>query len=357
MAALSNAQSAECCRMRETVTTALTDQYRASQWPLPPRTKTRDGHPRRLGVELEFSGLPLHDIVELMRQFLGGKVETVSPYEFFLRDSSLGDFAVELDFAWLKRRGRERAGEPALDELGQFGESVLKLAAEQVVPFEIVSPPIPMTDLWRLGDLFQLLREAGAQGTSSAPHYAYGLHLNPEMPDLDVATILAYLRAFACLFDWLRERSKVNLSRRITPYIDPFEKPYIRLLLREDYSPTQAQLIDDYLRHNPTRNRALDLLPLFAHLDEQRVRSAVDDSRIKSRPTLHYRLPNCEIDDPNWSLAQPWRDWLQVEALACDPPRLQHVTRQYREHLSGLAGGLFGDWAEASAGYLLPELA
>lgn len=339
------------------MTTALSDHYRESQWPMPPRTDNQDGQPRRLGVELEFSGIPLDRVVELMQKHLGGEVQTVSPYELFLCDSSLGDFAVELDFAWLKRRGRARAGDDVADELGQLGESVLKLAAEQVVPFEIVSPPIAMADLWRLGDLFQVLRQAGAQGTSGAPHYAYGLHLNPEMPDLKAETILAYLRAFVCLFDWLRERSKVNLSRRITPYIDPFEKAYSRLLLQEDYQPGQARLIDDYLRHNPTRNRALDLLPLFAELDEERVRSAVDDDRIKPRPTLHYRLPNCEIDDPNWFLVQPWRDWLQVEALACDPPRLQSISRQYLKHLSGLAGGLFGDWAEISADYLLPELA
>ena len=343
--------------MRDAVTTGLSDDYRESQWPMPPRTENQEGQPRRLGVELEFSGIPLDRVVDLMRKHLGGEVKTVSPYELFLRDSSLGDFAVELDFAWLKRRGRARALEDNPDELGQFGESVLKLAAEQVVPFEIVSPPIAMAQLWRLGDLFQVLRQAGAEGTSVAPHYAYGLHLNPEMPDLEAATILAYLRAFVCLFDWLRERSKVNISRRITPYIDPFEKPYIKLLLQQDYAPEQAQLIDDYLRHNPTRNRALDMLPLLAHLDEKRVRKAVADDRIKSRPTLHYRLPNCEIDDPNWSLVQPWRAWLQVEALACDPPRLQRITRRYQEHLSGLAGGLFGDWAEVSAEYLLPELA
>ncbi len=338
------------------MTTTPSDSYRASQWPMPPQTQTQDARPRRLGVELEFSGIALDRIVELMQQHLGGEVETVSPYELFLRGSRLGDFGVELDFAWLKRRGRERAGDVP-DEIGQIGENVLKLAAEQLVPFEIVSPPIPLAELWHLGELFQILRQAGAQGTSSAPHYAYGLHLNPEMPDLEAATILAYLRAFVCLFDWLRQRSKVNLSRRLTPYIDPFEKPYVKLLLREDYAPDLPQLIDDYLRHNPTRNRALDMLPLFAHLDEARVRSAVDDPRIKPRPTLHYRLPNCEIDDPNWSLAQPWRDWLQVEALACDSQRLQLVAEHYREHLSGLAGGLFGDWAALSAGFLLPELA
>jgi hypothetical protein len=32
--------------------------------------------------------------------------------------------------------------------------------------------------------------------------------------------------------------------------------------------PDLDTLIDDYLEYNPTRNRALDFLPLFLHLDE-----------------------------------------------------------------------------------------
>ncbi|MEQ8802239.1 MAG: amidoligase family protein, partial [Haliea sp.] len=78
------------------MTTALSDDYRESQWPMPPRTENQDGQPRRLGVELEFSGIPLDRVVDLMRKHLGGEVQTVSPYELFLCDSSLGDFAVEL---------------------------------------------------------------------------------------------------------------------------------------------------------------------------------------------------------------------------------------------------------------------
>ncbi len=98
------------------------------------------------------------------------------------------------------------------------------------------------------------------------------------------------------------------------------------------------------------------MLPLFAHIDEDRVRAAVNDDRIKSRPTLHYRLPNCQIDEPEWGLIRPWRDWLQIDALASDPPRLDAVCRGYRKYLQNPAGAFFGDWAVASTRWLLPEL-
>lgn len=329
------------------------DNYRARLWPLPPVMQTAAGEVRHVGVELEFAGLDLPSIVGILRRSLGGETEVVSDYEQLLRSTRLGDFGIELDFAWLKRVGRERQ-ESAAPEL--FGESLLKLAAEQVVPWEVVGPPVSMAELWRLCEPLANLRDAGALGTGHAPHYAFGLHLNPELPALDSNTILAYLRAFLCLFDWLRQRSRISLTRRLTPYIDPFPGDYCHWVLREGYAPNLQVLIDDYLRFNPTRNRALDLLPLFAHLDQERVRSRVPDPRIKARPTLHYRLPNCQIDEPEWGLVLPWRDWLQVEVLACDEERLSQVMRAWRRVHGGATGGLFSNWEEQCRRYLLPEL-
>jgi hypothetical protein len=338
------------------VKSGTADNYRSRLWPLPPQTKTAGGKPRRLGVELEFAGLSIERIGELVVEELGGHCSVISPYEREVVDTALGDIGLELDYSYLKQLGRERDPAVEINELDQLGESLLKLLAEKIVPYEVVSPPIEMAELWRLGDLLTRLRLAGAKGTNEAPIYAFGLHLNPEMPDLSAPTILAYLRGFLCLYAWLLERSRVNLSRRLTPYIDPFPRTYVKLVIDGAYEPDMDQLIDDYLAHNPTRNRALDLLPLFSHIDDDRVRAVVDDDRVKPRPALHYRLPNCQINEASWSLAQPWRDWLQVEVLASDPTRLERLRRGYRRHLSGPAGGLFHDWAEACDRWLLPEL-
>ena len=86
------------------------------------------------------------------------------------------------------------------------------------------------------------------------------------------------------------------------------------------------------------------MLPLFAHLDEERVREVVDDPRINARPTLHYRLPNCEIDEPGWGIGTLWRDWLEVERLAADERRLQRLCRAYSQHLAQPVDRLLGDW-------------
>lgn len=332
------------------------DRYRASLWPMPPITQTDNKDERRLGVEIEFSGLDIAQVAELVQAEFGGDIDKVSDYESFVRDSALGDFGVELDFAYLKKVGREKDPDLDVDNLENLTEGLLALLAKKLVPCEIVSPPLAMSEVWRMESLIANLRQEGAKGTKHAIAYAFGLQFNPEMPDLKADTILAYMRAFLTMFDWLKARSKVDLARRVTPYIDSFGKDYIDLVLAEDYAPDVDQLIDDYLQYNPTRNRALDMLPLFAHLDADRVRSAVDDDRIKARPTLHYRLPNCQIDEPEWGLVQPWRDWLQIDALACDRARLYAACKSFRNYLHNPTGALFTDWASTSTQWLLPEL-
>jgi hypothetical protein len=324
--------------------------------PLPPWRMTEEGRTRNCGVELEFSGLDIDTIAELARAQLGGSVERVSPYEYRLTGTPLGTFAIELDFAYLKKVGRQAdEREAGVFDIDKLSEDLLAMVAKRVVPFEVVSPPLPMDRLAVLEPLIARLREAGALGTGHAVVYAFGLHLNPEMPRLDSETIVAYLRAFLCLYEWLLRVSGVDWSRRLTPYIRPYAKEYVRQVVAEDYRPGLTALIDDYLAANPERNRALDLLPLFAHLDPARVGHAVKDPRIQARPTLHYRLPNCDIDRAGWGILEAWRHWLQVEHLASDAERLARFSARYREFLDRPIEGLVGDWAQISEQWLLDE--
>jgi len=53
----------------------------------------------------------------------------------------------------------------------------------------------------------------------------------------------------------------------------------------------------------------------------------VERELIKPRPTWHYRLPNCLIDDPDWSLRDPWHEWVRIETLAADQDALQAAAR------------------------------
>ncbi|MFT7405998.1 amidoligase family protein [Zhongshania sp.] len=332
------------------------DAYRKSLWPLPQQTKTTAGKMRRLGVEIEFTGMGIDAIVDVIFSLYGGKAEAISDYEINVVDSSLGTFGVELDFSYIKRISRERREATDNSDLEELAEAIVGAIAKQLVPFEVVAPPIAMDELWQLDTLFQKLRDAGAQGTHGSAKNAFGLQLNPEMPDCSADTIRDYLRAFLCLYDWLKMRCDVDFSRRLTSYVDPFGKDYVKLLLREDYQPDIGQLIDDYLEYNPTRNRALDMLPLFSHIDDKRLRRKVQDDRVKPRPTLHYRLPNSLIDDLQWGLIHPYRDWLQVDNLAMDKRRLDAVCHAYRQYLDKPTANLFTNWANSVSGWLIPEL-
>ena len=161
-----------------------------------------------------------------------------------------------------------------------------------LVPTEIVCPPIPWDELETLDTLFETLREKGAKDTDASLLYGFGLHLNPEVESQEVEDLLAMMRAYLLLANWLREEIKVDITREVLPHANPFPKEYARKVLDLRYQPDLDTFIDDYLADNPTRNRELDLLPLFAHLRPEHPHALLHGQLTKPRPTFHYRLPN-----------------------------------------------------------------
>jgi hypothetical protein len=191
------------------------------------------------------------------------------------------------------------------------------------------------------------LREHHAMGTRASLLYAFGLHLNPEAPSLAAEVILNYLRAFLLLYDWLYEKLKIDFSRRVAPFIHEFPRKYCSTVLQPDYRPNMERLINDYLFYNPTRNRPLDILPLLAFIDEERIMSsAVEKHLIKPRPAFHYRLPNCLIDDPHWSIATEWNYWVEVEKLAVNQEKIERMSISFLETLEDPLRFLKKSWAE-----------
>jgi hypothetical protein len=307
---------------------------------------------RRVGVEIEFSGLTLEQSADILCDLFGSSLTQPGRYEIEVHGDPAGPWQVELDFAFLKALGRRRLDDDLAGRVQEAAEDTLRAIAERIVPVEVVGPPLPMDRLGDVNRLIDALRAAGARGTGDDPIYAFGMQLNPELPDTDVDTVRAYLQAFLCLEDWLRQRSRVDLTRRLTFFADPFPKDYAKRVCDPDHAPNRDALIADYLDANPTRNRSLDLLPLFLYLDEARVRARVDDELVKARPTLHYRLPNSEIDRPDWSLNEPWDDWLVLERLVAEPRRLTDLCRRYRDFLDSPLQRLTDNWAERTQRWL-----
>jgi hypothetical protein len=294
-----------------------------------------------VGYELEFSGITLEDAVDAIQSSLGGAVQSESAAERLLQVDSLGAFNVELDWAFLKRKAAQKEQE---EDGGEWIERFSQAAA-LLVPVEVACPPIAVGELAALEPMVAALREAGAVGTEESLLAAYGVHVNTEIPRLDAATLLAYLRAFAVLQWWLVDAHAVDATRKVSPYIDLYPESYLKRVLSSS-AAAMDEICADYLAHNASRNRALDLLPMLAEIDEKRVRDTVDDPRIKARPAFHYRLPNCEIERPDWSLAESWNTWCVVERLADRKDYIDELASEFRAADRPILGVSRSHWTE-----------
>ena len=307
---------------------------------MPPVRETAQGSLRRVGFELEFSGLTLQAAADAVATALGGELAQDSAAEMSLKHDQ-GRFNIEIDWDFLKRRAAETGAKEGSDGWLEL----LSQVAVLVVPVEVVCPPLPLDQLTMLEPLVPALRDAGARGTEESLIAAYGVHINAEIPRLDAATLIDYLRAFSLLQWWLVEKHQVDIARRASPYIDLYPEAYVRRLCEQRH-PSMDTIFADYLQHNASRNRALDLLPLLAEIDEQRVRRAIDDPRIKPRPAFHYRLPNCQIEKRDWSLASGWNTWCVVEALAAQPELLAALGDEFLSRGHRLLGVNRRQWIE-----------
>lgn len=318
-----------------------------SRWPLPPIHRKPDGTPRRVGVEFELQGLDVGNLAAIVAEALDGTVRRVSSAEYLVTDPTHGEYRVEVDSVLLKNNAELTADDDDLPALQEAAVKVIDSVSSLVVPCEVVSPPLPMTEVCKpMDSLVAATRKAGARGTQQSLLYAFGVHLNVEPPTMDPQQIVDYIRAFVCLYDWIVEAGDIDLTRQMMPYIRRFPTEYEQLVTGADYRPDWRRLIADYLGANPTRNRALDMLPMFAHVDEQAVRDVVDDDLIKPRPAFHYRLANCCIDDPDWSIAQPWRRWLQIEQLALDKPALTDCCDAFNRDRQRFLSNMDNQWRE-----------
>ncbi|OCH98597.1 hypothetical protein A8135_00720 [Legionella jamestowniensis] len=286
----------------------------------PPLTQNYAQQERLVGFEIEFAGLTIQDSTKLLQQLYSGTIQVHNAQQWSLVNSKLGTFNIELDAQFLKnlaRKSNENMKQEKIDIEGYLGKTI-SYVLQNVVPLEIITPPVAISQIEALNPIIDELRKNKAKDTHASLLAAFGLHINPDVPKLDSTTILSYLQAYILLNDWLREVIKVDLTRHISPYIDEYPEGYALEILNPSYKPSLSGLIDDYLSYNTSRNRSLDMLPLFAYIDEKKVRSRVNFTLIKPRPTFHYRLPNTNLGSESWDLIVEWKRWNTVEKLAAN---------------------------------------
>lgn len=289
---------------------------------LPAQRCNYEGGQRRVGIEFEFAGLEAEEAATCVTGLFGGRASAENRFMTNVKDTELGDFRVELDAHFLKQQRYleylENIGiDIRKDDIADSIEEALSNIAANIVPLEICSPPIPLDQLDRVEELATCLREKGALGTGHSPLYAFGLQFNPEVPSLEVDYILRILQAFLVSYDRICREGEIDLTRRLVPFVRPFRKEFVSHFCRTEYAPDMDQFIGDYLDLCPTRNRPLDLLPLLAFIDKERVMDGAEEPHlINPRPAFHYRLPDCRIDQKEWSVGQEWSRWLSIEELA-----------------------------------------
>lgn len=313
---------------------------RATSW-LTPRPHCADGHMRKVGVELEFTGLSLPEVTAIAAQWAGTQPVMLNIAQGYA-ETRWGKLRTEIDWLHLKTLSEEQHGAPQ----DPAWLTLLRDVAVIVVPTEVVLPPVPLDELDQLEELIDRLRAAGAKGTRHSPLAAYGVHLNPELPNLEASTIREYLQAFGLLQWWLVERCALDLTRKLSPYVDLYPEAYVLKTLNYTEQTPLETLRSDYLEHNATRNRALDMWPLFAHLDKDWVKTHMDTPLIKARPTFHYRLANCEIDQPGWSLHSAWQPWRVVENLAAAPTLTAELAGHFRSKQRPIFGAHRQQWIQ-----------
>lgn len=281
-----------------------------------PRADAADGSPRRVGVEIELGGLSEARVAKIAQQAFGGTLARGSGPSWKLEDSPVGALDIYLDTSL--RKSEKSALRDAAMALGR-----------DIIPVEIVTEPLDLDGLARLNRLLPHLRDGGARGSSAGLVLGFGVHFNVQIASDSMEDIRRPLTAYALLEDWLRAAMPIDDTRRILPFTAPYPTTFVRALLALPENAPLAELVDLYVQHNPTRNRGLDMLPLFKHLAPDHLAS-VQTEATSARPTFHFRLPDCRIDEPDWSLLTEWQRWLLVERLAEDPRLLAAMGRVWQ---------------------------
>lgn len=298
------------------------------------------GRERRVGVEFEFGGLREVDAAGIVQTLYGGTVDVSDPHNIVICGSKIGKIRVELDAAMAKKSDTGKLMEMAIE------------ASRVVVPVEIVTDPLPVSRLPELEPLIQALRKAGATGTEAGLLLGFGVHFNPELASQDRSGVVPVFRAFALLEDWVRGTRPIDLTRRALPFVDPYPRAQVDDVAKAPPDWTIAEATESYLRHNPTRNRGLDMLPVLAFFDEDRVNGALPpDMKTSARPAFHYRLPDCRIDEDGWDLRADWMRWCLVERIAGDASALADLATLWRDQRKDWTG-VPGDWRLRVDAYL-----
>lgn len=300
---------------------------------LPPDATGEGVADRLVGVELEFAGLTPLEAASTLSTALGGRVRQSGPMGAQVLGAPVGPIEVELDMALahqLRREGEYDSDEANLEDW--LAEQMVALAG-LLAPVEMVASPLPVSRLPELKRGFDALREQGAQGTGDAALYAFGMHLNVEEPTDDASRVWRILSAYALSEDWALLAERPDWSRRLSPFITRYPTSFRIAIAEAPEIENWDSFAELYVAHNPTRNRALDMLPILGFHARTRTEALLQGGVSAPRPAFHYRLPDSRINEADWSPASSWEIWRLIERAAAEDDRLSDLRTAMRRRL------------------------
>ncbi len=331
-----------------------------------PLSENGKGEERKVGYEIEYGNVDVSTTASLIQKLYGGDI--LPKHRFFhkVENTRLGDFTVTIDLSWLsEKKYNNLFARLNLDlntlSIGDVAvakevEDLMENIAVKVVPYEIVAPPIAVSRLPELEELRFMLYEQAAEGTRSFLTNAFGTHINVEIPDEEPSTLVNYLRAFILLYPWIVREADIDLARSLTKFINPFPEKYGIMIMDENYHPDLKNLILDYNEHNPSRDRPLDMYPVFKYLNHEYTDQFEGTGQINPRPTFHYRLPNSLVGQSDWSLAREWNTWIVVERLVQSDQLMKRWMKEYTNQFHPLKFNFKKQWLEHTHKTITNEL-
>ena len=301
-----------------------------------PYTQTSAGEPRLTGVEVEFSGLDIEQTTRIVQDSLGGASKGDDPFLRSVVDTSIGDIEIELDTP-IRHASDNKFVRHGLD------------AAAVVVPMEIITGPLDHDGLMTFNGFLSDLRDAGAAGSRAGVFLGFGVHLNPEVVSLKSPHTINTIRAYGLLEAYLRRVEAVDMTRRALPFVEPWPADFLTALCDQDIE-TLAQLLPIAAKHISSRNHGLDILPLLKFAQPEAYGQHFTETKSNARPTFHFRLPDCRIDEPDWDLNQPWELWRLVERVAAHPAAIGDLASAWKQRRTGIFHTRA--WAEDTASVL-----
>lgn len=195
---------------------------------------------KRVGLEVEFTGLTIDEVLSELQNELGGKLERVdegNTFYYKLKNSALSR-SLEAEKIWIHFEGNETDSTTRVTDVSR------------IKTIEVTSSPLDWEGVKIFDRAIQRLRDAGAIGTTETN--AVSIQVNIEMvtsekPTMAIEDLLSLLRNYYSDEHFALIEKEVVLPEVRKPYVGKYSDEMMKRILNPDYKPSMRQFYDDFL--------------------------------------------------------------------------------------------------------------